>query len=341
MPLHARSPQNTAARLFALGDGGPVRVATALDAGITRGALRAAVAAGLLVSVRHGVVAVASPRDLQRSLTERCQDLAARRPSLIFCHQTAAALLEQPLLRDDAPLIRAYGTHSARGADVLVRKAQIPEDHMVEVDGLRVTSPLRTALDLARELTLPEALIPLDAALRTVLLQARSGCGLPDHLAVESRSHQLDVHLEAERVLQSLRHLHGARQARKALAVSSPLAESPAESASRGHLLLAGLPPVGLQVRVLDGDGCERRLDFLLAPGLAGEVDGFVKYEGDPGGHAARKEKRRDLALQRGGTFTVRWSAEESFWKPQTVIRVVRHALIAHGGTATSHRGIA
>jgi very-short-patch-repair endonuclease len=124
------------------------------------------------------------------------------------------------------------------------------------------------------------------------------------------------------------------RHAGRTLAVASPLAESPAESASRGHLHLARINPLALQARVIDSDGIERRLDFLLAPGLAGEVDGFVKYEGDEGRQAARKEKRRDLALQRNGMFTIRWSAEEAFWHPHRVIQVVRHALTTHSAIA-------
>lgn len=335
MSRSAHPTQTTAARLFAVAGEGPARVSTALEAGISRGALRAAVASGELVAVSHGVIAVARPHDSPQSLHQRCQALAVRRPSLVFSHQTAAALLGLPVLRPIGPLVHAYGPHSARAADLLIHEARLPEDHIVDVDGLRVTSPLRTALDLARGLSVPEGLIPLDAALRSAVLQSRSTCGLPDHVAVESASHQLDVRLEAEDVLGPLRHLHGARRARKSLAMSSPLAESPAESASRGHLMLAGIVPLGLQVPVLDDDGRERRLDFLLAPGLAGEVDGFVKYEGDDGRHAMREEKRRDLALQRGGIFAVHWSAEESFWKPQNVIRVVRHALISRATPAS------
>lgn len=328
------SPQATAARVLALAGTGPVRVAAALGVGITRGELRAAVAAGAIVRVAHGVIAVATPDDAPRTLLQRCQDHAARRPSLIFCLHTASGLLRQPLLRAMDSLVHAYDRHSARTGDLLIHEGRIPDDHIIELCGLRVTSPLRTALDLARCLPLAESLIPLDAALRSTILTAASWGEMPDDIAVESLPHQIQARQEAEDVLGALRHLHGARHARRALRLASPLAESPAESASRGHLLLAGIEPLGLQVRVLDGDGVERRVDFMLARGLAGEVDGFIKYEGDDGREAVRKEKRRDLALQRGGTFAVHWSAEESFWKPHRFIRVVRHALISHTAAA-------
>lgn len=328
------SPYVTATRLAALNAGAPVRVAAALEAGISRGELRAAMAAGVITRVAHGVIAVTEDPHTAQTLLQRCQALAARRPWLVFCHDTAATLLHQPLLRARGDVIRAYGKHAARIGQLLIHEGHIPDEHIVELHGIRVTSPLRTALDLARELPLPAALIPLDAALRSSILTAATGCGLHDDLAVESESHQFEVRERADQVLQTLRHLHGARNARHALAVASPLAESPAESASRGHLLLAGIVPLQLQSRVLDGDGVERRLDFLLAPGLAGEVDGFVKYEGEDRRHAIREEKRRDLALQRAGVFAVHWSAEESFWKPQQLIHVVRHALVTYRASA-------
>lgn len=334
MSVTSHSTQHTAARLLALAGTDPVRVGQALEAGITRGELRAAVTAGYILRIAHGVIAVADPDDAPRTLLQRCQAHAARRPSLIFCLHTANELLGQPLLRARDVLLHAYDKHSARAGDLVIHEGRIPEEHIDDMHGLRVTSPLRTALDLARELPIPEALIPLDAALRSTILQSTATTGLPDHLAVESPAHQVQARERAEHVLGSMRHLHGARLARRALSLANPQAESPAESASRGHLLLAEIVPLGLQVRVLDGDGVERRVDFLLTDRLAGEVDGFIKYQGDDGPQAMRREKRRDLALQRGGIFAVHWSAEESFWQPHKLIRVVRHALISHGAAA-------
>lgn len=330
MASTSHSTQHTAGRLLALAGTGLIRVQDALEAGITRGELRAAIAAGYVVRVAHSVIAVPGPDDAPRTLLQRCQAHASRRPSLVFCLHTANELLGQPLLRTKDTLLHAYDKHSARTGDLLIHAGGIPDDHVIEIHGLKVTSPLRTALDLARGLPLAEGLIPLDAALRGAIVAAVAHLGLPSDVAVESASQQIHAREQAEHVLGPMRHLHGARNARRALSLASPLAESPAESASRGHLLLAGIAPLGLQVRVLDGDGVERRLDFLLAEGLAGEVDGFIKYQGEDGPQAMRKEKRRDLALQRGGIFAVHWSAEESFWRPQRLIRVVRHALISH-----------
>jgi hypothetical protein len=334
MTAHLTPTQVTAARLHAINGGFPVRVAAALEAGLTRGALRAAVASGDVLRVRHGVVSVARAHGGERTLLERCHDLAQRRPSIIFSHVTAAELQHLPRLRAATDVIHAYGEHAARTGDLLVHEGRIPEEHIVEVHGLRMTSPLRTALDLSRGLALPEALIPLDAALRGAVINAVARPDLPDDIAVESQDEQVQVRGDAENIVASMRHLHGVRQAERALAVASPLAESPAESASRGHLHLARIEPIALQARVIDSEGVERRLDFLLAPGLAGEVDGFVKYEGDEGRQAARKEKRRDLALQREGMFTVRWSAEEAFWRPRRVIQIVRHAVITRSAIA-------
>lgn len=328
--MPTQSTHITAARIFALGSGDPIRVAAAFQAGITRGELRAAVAAGYVVRVAHGVIALADPHGAPRSLLQRCQDHAAMRPSLIFCLQTAAHLLGQPLLRSGDSPMHAYDRHANRKGDLIIHESRVPDDHIVEISGLRVTSPLRTALDLARGLPLVEGLIPLDAALRAAIVEATSDSAIPDDVKVESASQQLAARQAAGDVLATMRHLHGARHARQALSLASPLAESPAESASRAHLLLAGIVPLALQERVVDADGFERRLDFLLARGLAGEVDGFVKYEGADGRHALRKEKRRDLDLQRVGVLAVHWTAEEALWRPAAFVRVVQHALITH-----------
>ena len=44
--------------------------------------------------------------------------------------------------------------------------ARFRDDEVVEVDGLAVTDPVRTALDLARSLPHEAAVVTLDAALR-------------------------------------------------------------------------------------------------------------------------------------------------------------------------------
>ena len=122
----------------------------------------------------------------------------------------------------------------------------------------------------------------------------------------------------------------GAPSARRALEMASPRAESPAESFSRGHMLLAGIVPLELQHRVFDADGVERRLDFLLAPGLAGEVDGMVKYDGPQGPARLRGEKSRDLLLERVDVRPLRWTGVEVFRDPVAVVRLVGRTIAQH-----------
>jgi len=331
----------TADRLWALGDGAPVAVRSVLAAGITRAQLRAALAAGRVRRVGHGVVApVADGKGGDPTFIttrERVASLMARRPGLIISHGTAAEMLELPTLRGTSGLLHATAPYSARRSGLIIHQAEIEGDDVVDVDGVPVTSVLRTAVDIARSVPLPEALITLDAALRIRALQlarspdgvfggSGSGVAVPDHEAVEDSAAQQGARRElAEHVRRAWRRT-GADRLRAAARATSPLAESPAESWSRGHLLLAGITPRGLQVRVRDADGVERRLDMLLAEGLAGEVDGLVKYDVD-GLSTLRGEKVRDLALERVGVRTVRWTGREAFANPALIVRLARRAM--------------
>jgi hypothetical protein len=187
-----------------------------------------------------------------------------------------------------------------------------------------------TAVDLARTLALPDALVTMDAALRSAAIAYNSADRRPDHLRVASESAQRYAFEQLAGVLALLSGLKGAGNARLAAEAASPLAESPAESFSRGQFLLAGIRPLGLQVPVSDADGRERRLDFLLAPGLAGEVDGMVKYDGADGAHRLREEKNRDLLLERVDVRTIRWTGVEIFRDPASVVQLVRQAIAHH-----------
>jgi hypothetical protein len=71
-------------------------------------------------------------------------------------------------------------------------------------------------------------------------------------------------------------------------------------------------------------------LDFLLADGLAGEVDGMVKYDGADGARRLREEKTRDLLLERVDMRTVRWTGVEVFREPATVVGLVGRAIEQH-----------
>jgi hypothetical protein len=326
------SIEQTAARIAELGAGDPVRMADALAAGITRGALRAAIDGGLLTRLTHGFVAPASitTADAMSEFIARCRALLDRRPRCVLSHATAAALVPLPTAARPTSTIHCIDPNPRPSPGVVCHRGTVPESEIIEADGLRFTSPLQTAVDLARSSSLPQALVTMDAALRHRTLALNTATYGRDDWLVEDPVAQARARAELEILLTRCERRPGVIRLRQAVRNASPLAESPAESWSRGHFLLAGIVPRGLQVRVLDADGRERRLDFLLAPGLAGEVDGMLKYEGEQGSRHLREEKTRDLLLERVGVRTVRWTGTEVFRDPAAVVRLVGNAIAQH-----------
>jgi hypothetical protein len=163
--------------------------------------------------------------------------------------------------------------------------------------GLLVTTRDRTAVDVAAEAGLPEALITLDSAAR-MNLRDRVG-----------RAWLRDEYVKARSLREAVRPLAAAAergqtqftrgQLQEALALVDPRRESPAESLSFGHMVLADLPLPELQVRLTDDEG-DMFPDFLWREKmLVGEVDGHVKYQtrGDLIAERRREARMRALGL--------------------------------------------
>lgn len=114
----------------------------------------------------------------------------------------------------------------------------------------------RLAVDLAIELRPPEALVTIDAVVR-------SGT-------------------DAGQLLASLRARGPVRHCRRAaetLSWADPNSESPLESWGRGELLLEGVPRPECNLEIRCG-GREIRPDMLWLPlGIAAEADGRGKYD--------------------------------------------------------------
>jgi very-short-patch-repair endonuclease len=114
---------------------------------------------------------------------------------------------------------------------IVVRNERIDIDEIVEVGEIAVTSPARTALDLARHL-------PRDVAVRHL-----------DALARATGITQCDALLLAGRRPGT----RGLKRAKSALDLMDPGSHSPRESWLRLVLIDAGLPAPKTQIRVSDG----------------------------------------------------------------------------------------
>ena len=109
----------------------------------------------------------------------------------------------------------------------------VESDEICLVDGMRVTTPARTALDLARRYRLDEAVTAIDA------------------LGQATRLKVADIELLSERY----RGRHGIRQARVTLGLVDMGSESPRETWLRLLLIRAGFPPPQTQIPVYDEYG--------------------------------------------------------------------------------------
>lgn len=137
----------------------------------------------------------------------------------ILAGHTAAAL-HGAKRAQDAPDIELIGKRRRARPGVVIRNERIEDDEITLYGQLRLTSPARTALDLARQLPPEEAIIHLDQLCAATKLTVR------DVMAIHQR----------------YRGARGMGTALKAIRVMDGGARSPQESLIRLRLVEAGLP---------------------------------------------------------------------------------------------------
>ncbi|GAS88823.1 hypothetical protein [Mycolicibacterium brisbanense] len=150
----------------------------------------------------------------------------------IIAGRAAAALHGAKWVVDDAP-VELIVKHGRRRPGIVMRDERISPDEICRIGELPVTTPLRTALDLARFLPRDSAVSHLDA------LSAATGVGAAQVLELATR----------------YPGLRGIRSARTALALIDAGAQSPQETLLRLLLIDAGYPRPSTQIRVTDGFG--------------------------------------------------------------------------------------
>ncbi len=166
----------------------------------------------------------------------------------------------------------------------LVRQSNhIPDDDVMEISGLRLTTPLRTASDLLRLKRRPYALAAGDAIAFAHLIDPADLCSYVSNLS----------------------RLPGLLQAQELAVRVTDLAESHGESWQRCRILDVGFPRPTLQHRVVDSYGVERRLDMAYEGMLvASEYDGREFHTADSD-RLADDSRRSDLAVRLGWRFNI------------------------------------
>ncbi|KAA8957901.1 type IV toxin-antitoxin system AbiEi family antitoxin [Mycobacterium sp.] len=148
----------------------------------------------------------------------------------VIAGRAAAALHGAQWIDADTP-IELIWRNGRPPPGIVCRNERIDADEIVDIAGLPVTSPARTALDLARHLPRDVAVRHLDALARATGITASDALSL------------------AERY----RRARGLRRSKAALNLMDPGAESPKETWLRLVLVDAGLPAPRTQIRVTDG----------------------------------------------------------------------------------------
>lgn len=218
---------------------------------------------------------------------------------LDFLTRSRAAYL---LVRDRGGVLAGYSAAALLGADCAPRDAPAevmvprylrafpnlrvsygrPEPADVEsVSGCLVTTPERTAWDLARRLALVEAVVAVDA-----LAHKRFD---PADLLTRRAKHP---------------GARGCRRLDRVVELSNPRAESPMETRLRLALLAAEMPVPEVQYEILDRDWwVVARVDLAYPDAkLAIEYDGAAHFDARQRAH----DLRRDNELARYGWHTMR-----------------------------------
>lgn len=279
--------------------------------------------AGLLERVWPGVYAApdprarAGPRQEAARYLQRVRAAAHQMPGQVFTSYSAAALLGLPIVAGwpREVYVLAGGPNGSRrpGVRYIGHRQEIPE---TRVEGIRITSPAHTVLQLARHASLAAALVAADRALRDLPYQVEEPLLTPEQLAAEHRR---------------LMPYRGSVRAWAVLERATTLADGALESISRLTIEELGFAAPELQHRIwLPGLDEHVWVDFYWPEhDIAMEADGHGKYldAGSAVGAAQRvvHEKRREDEIRAQVRTFGRWGWDEA-WKVDPLERRLERA---------------
>lgn len=255
----------------------------AAAAGLSRRRLDRLTASGVLREPLYGVL-VDSRRADTLQLRAACAGLVLP-PGAAVGRRTAAWLWgvdarspgEHPAVPDAECVVPAR-VEPVRRPGLRCFQAPLTDDEVVVVEGIRVTTPLRTALDCARYL-------PPFMGLGTIDAMAHQKLVVPQEMAVE---------------IERFRGDRFVARARRLIAACEPRTESFGESWLRLRCLDAGFPRPEAQVRLPDDECPTWRLDLGFVEFQAGaEYDGEEFHSSDE--QIAHDAYRREDCLRSFG----------------------------------------
>lgn len=259
-------------RAMFINDGQPFRSRDARDFGFTPSSLRQARINHLVRQLFRGVWVDNHVPDSRRIRIEGIKliappyAVAADRTAAWIYGVSAAPPAERHLLVPKLVVPHASGRLFPDASSC--RQAKLPRSDIVEIDGLQVTTPVRTTVDFLRQLWRPYALGAADAMAHAGLIRTE----------------------EVDEYLRRLAGYRGIRQARSLAPLIEPLAQSHGESWQRLRMLDAGFGPPTPQYEVFDEEGNARYFDHAYPELLIA-----VEYDGREF-HTARADRDHDWA---------------------------------------------
>lgn len=270
------------------------------DHGYSDASIRRALRAGVLRRVRHGTYVMASAWAAMTPSERHCvlarSVLKKLGPGVVASHQTAAALHGYDLYDVDLDTVhvtRLDGRSGRREAGVVYHHGLIvPDDEVLETDGLLVVRPIRAVFEAASLLSVESGMVLASSALRAKDF---------------SREELLDAGRNFD-------HWLGTRRARLSIRLADGRLETVGEVRSLHMMWRHGIPHPELQHVVTTVDGrFIARTDFAwIESRHTGEFDGLVKYGRlnpyvtDPG-RAIIAEKIREDAVREQLLGMSRW----------------------------------
>jgi hypothetical protein len=272
----------------------------------------AALSAGLLTrAVLHGPryrrvfpdVYAPADADLDLATRSRAAHLWANGLGVLGGY-SAAELYAAPCAPPDAPAeVVQPGLHRRPPPGLLVHQHRLAAADRRMYRGLPLTTPARTAYDLARRLDLVEGVVAADA------LAGRFGFPAEALLEVAAREPRA----------------RGRRRVAEVVPHVEPLSDSPMETRLRLLLVLGGLPRPAAQHGIPD-----RRAHIVAAVDLAYPAHRIaIEYEGEEHFTRARsmKDVRRYTRLVDLGWRVYRYRSRDIYAEPARIVTEIRRAL--------------
>ncbi|TDL38096.1 hypothetical protein E2R57_09330 [Arthrobacter nitrophenolicus] len=214
-------------------------------------------------------------------------------------------------------IIRPEGAADLKRPHVIVHRMKLYEDEVTVHQGIPVTTPERTWLDLAEVLSLDALVVAGDSCVRVPR---------PEY---EGRDQPLCTIADLQRMIDRHRGKRGLRKAKEALRLVRVGSDSPQETLLRLAIVWAGLPEPELNVPILDTEGVGHH-----APDLSyRRYRVGIEYEGEH--HGEELQVVRDITRSERysalGWTEVRISKRHMMDDGKQAVAKVRTALVQAG----------